>query len=82
MLCSVLSTVMCQVPEVYVCRVQIAYSLMRPLVVPVLHEFFVGWVDPGFIGVGFVECSDLSDGGWSPYACDYVLDAVSIAEFC
>jgi hypothetical protein len=42
---TVLSTVMCQVSEVYVCRVQIAYSLMRSLIVPVVHEFFVSWID-------------------------------------
>jgi len=53
---------------------------MWPLVVPVVHEFSVGWVDPGFNGVGFVECLDLAYCAWSPYAGDYMLDAVSAAE--
>ena len=53
---------------------------MWTLVVPVVHEFSVGWVDPSFVGVGFVERFDLSDGGWPPHACDDMLDVVSTAE--
>jgi len=53
---------------------------MRTLVVPVVHEFFVGWVDPGFIGVGFVESFDLADCRRPPHACDDMLDTVSSAE--
>jgi hypothetical protein len=49
---------------------------MWTLVVPVVHEFFVSWIDPGFSGVGFVECLDLAYRAKSPYAGDDVLDAV------
>jgi len=40
----------------------------------------MGWVDRGFIGVGFVECLNLAYGAWSPYAGDDMFDAVSSAE--
>lgn len=53
---------------------------MWTLEVPVVHEFFVCWVDQGFVGVGFVECFDLSDCGWSTYACDDMFNPVSTAE--
>ena len=40
----------------------------------------MGWVDAGFVDVCFMECFDLADCGWSPHACDDMLDAVSSAE--
>ena len=53
---------------------------MWTLVVPVVHERLMGWVDPGFAGVGLMECLDLAYSGWPPHACDDMLDAVSSAE--
>ena len=41
--------------KVYVCWVEIAYSLVWSLIVPVVDEFIVGWEHPGFGVVGFVE---------------------------
>ena len=52
---------------------------MRSLIVPVVHEFFMSWIDWGFDGVG-LEGLDLTDRGWPPDACDDMLDAVSTAE--
>ena len=52
---------------------------MWTLIVPVVHEFSVGWVVPSFVRVGFVEGFDLTDRAWSSYACDDVLDAFSTA---
>ena len=39
----------------------------------------MGWVDPSFVDVRFMESFDLADRAWSPYACDDMLDAVSTA---
>ena len=42
----------------------------------------MGWVDPGFVDVRFMEGFDLADRRRSPYACDDMLDAVSTAILC
>ena len=65
--------------EVYVCWIEIAYSLMWTFIVPVVHECLMGWVDPSFVDVRFMESFDLADRAWSPYACNDMLDAVSTA---
>jgi hypothetical protein len=72
--------VMCQVSEVYVRWVQIAYSLVWTLVVPVIHEFPVGRIHAGFAEVRLMERLDLADRRRPPYACDDMFDAVSSAE--
>ena len=53
---------------------------MWAFVVPVVDEFVVGGVDWGFVDVRFVESFNLSDRGWSAYACDDMFDAISSAE--
>jgi len=53
---------------------------MWSLVVPVFDERLMGWVDPGFVDVRLMERLNLTDCGWSPHACDYVLNSVSSAE--
>ena len=63
--CIVLSPNMCPflyVAEVYIGWIEIAYSLMRSFVVPVVNEFLMGFEHPGFTGVGFVEGFYLSYG--------------------
>ena len=52
---------------------------MWTFIVPVVHECLMGWVDPGFVDVRFMEGFDLADRAWSPYACDDMLYAVSTA---
>jgi len=65
---AVLSTVMCQVSEVYLRRVQIAYSLMRPLIIPVANELLVGLEHLGFAIVCLMEGLGLADCRRPPYA--------------
>ena len=71
---------MCHVSEEYVRWIEIAYSLVRPLVVPVGHEALMARIHPGLVDVRFMEGLDLSDCGWPPYARDDMLDPVPIAE--
>jgi glutaconate CoA-transferase subunit B len=62
---AVLSPNICQglqVAEVYVCWIEIAYSLMWSLIVPVVDEFLMGFEHPCFLVVCFVEGFDLAYG--------------------
>lgn len=68
--------------EVYVCRIQIVYSLMWTFLVRVLHECSIGWVDTGFVYVRLMERLNITCRGWSPHARDDMLDALSTAELC
>ena len=53
---------------------------MWAFVVPVVHKCSMGWVEPCLGDVRLMECFDLTDRGWSSYACHDVLDIVSTAE--
>ena len=48
--------------------------------VPVVDGVLATGEHPSFVVVGFVEGFVLTDGGWPPYACHDVFDAVFGAE--
>lgn len=66
--------------EVYVCRIQITNSLMRPFIVPVTDELLMRGKHPSLADVRLMERLNLTNRRRSPYACDDMLYPISSAE--
>ena len=66
--------------EVYVCRVQITDSLMRPCKVPVMNPLLMRRKHPRLTDVRLMESLNLTDRRRSPHARHDMFDAVSTAE--
>jgi hypothetical protein len=66
--------------EVYVCRIEITDSLMRPLIVPVMNETSMAGKHPALADVRLMEGLNLPDRRRPPHACDDMLNPVCHEE--